>query len=55
VTLLVGERDAKFRAVANEMAARIPRARVVIVPAAGHSVHLEAPERVARALADQPR
>jgi 2-succinyl-6-hydroxy-2,4-cyclohexadiene-1-carboxylate synthase len=54
VTLLVGERDAKFRAVANEMAARLPRARVVIVSGAGHSVHLEEPERVARALADQP-
>jgi 2-succinyl-6-hydroxy-2,4-cyclohexadiene-1-carboxylate synthase len=55
VTLVVGERDAKFRGVANEMAERIPRVGVVVVPGAGHSVHLEAPERVARAIADEWR
>ena len=47
VTLIVGERDAKFRQIAAEMAAALPRARVETVPGAGHAVHLEAPERVA--------
>lgn len=51
VTLVVGARDAKFRAVAERMAAAIPRAEVVVVEGAGHAVHLEAPERVAAALA----
>jgi 2-succinyl-6-hydroxy-2,4-cyclohexadiene-1-carboxylate synthase len=47
VTLVVGERDAKFTAIAAEMAARLPQADVVTVPGAGHAVHLEAPEAVA--------
>lgn len=47
-TLLVaGERDAKFGAIAREMADRIPGARVALVPSSGHSPHLEAPERYA--------
>jgi 2-succinyl-6-hydroxy-2,4-cyclohexadiene-1-carboxylate synthase len=50
VTLVVGERDRKFRAVAAAMAQRIPAAEVVVVAGAGHAVHLEAPERVAEAL-----
>jgi 2-succinyl-6-hydroxy-2,4-cyclohexadiene-1-carboxylate synthase len=50
VTLIVGERDAKFRALAERMAAAIPDARLVVVPGAGHAVHLEAPEAVAAAL-----
>jgi pimeloyl-ACP methyl ester carboxylesterase len=50
VTLVVGERDSKFRAVAVEMARRMPAAEVVVVPVAGHAVHLEAPEAIARAL-----
>ena len=51
VTLVVGERDSKFQAIAAEMAAAIPTAGVVIVPGAGHAVHLEAPEAVVRQLA----
>ena len=51
VTLVVGERDAKFRAIASEMAARLPDAPVVVVPGAGHAVHLEAPEAVAAVIA----
>jgi 2-succinyl-6-hydroxy-2,4-cyclohexadiene-1-carboxylate synthase len=47
VTLMAGERDQKFRQIAQEMAARILQAGVVIVPNAGHAVHLEAPARVA--------
>jgi 2-succinyl-6-hydroxy-2,4-cyclohexadiene-1-carboxylate synthase len=50
VTLIAGERDAKFTALAYEMAALIPDARVVIVPGAGHQVHLEQPASVAELL-----
>ena len=50
VALVVGERDAKFREIAERMAARIPGAAVHTVAGAGHAVHLEAPARVARIL-----
>ncbi|CAA9479951.1 MAG: 2-succinyl-6-hydroxy-2,4-cyclohexadiene-1-carboxylate synthase [uncultured Solirubrobacteraceae bacterium] len=50
VDLVVGERDAKFRAVATQMARALPMAGVTVVPGAGHAVHLEAPEAVARIL-----
>jgi 2-succinyl-6-hydroxy-2,4-cyclohexadiene-1-carboxylate synthase len=48
-TLLVaGALDAKFAAIAGEMAAAIgPAARVVPVPGAGHAVHLERPAELA--------
>jgi 2-succinyl-6-hydroxy-2,4-cyclohexadiene-1-carboxylate synthase len=51
VTLIAGERDGKFRAIAERMAAAIHDARVVVVEGAGHAVHLEAPEAVANELA----
>jgi 2-succinyl-6-hydroxy-2,4-cyclohexadiene-1-carboxylate synthase len=51
VDLVVGERDEKFRAIAAEMALAAPVARVHIVPAAGHAVHLEAPAAVADVIA----
>ncbi len=47
VTLIVGERDAKFRSLAEEMAEAIPHATLEVVSDAGHAVHLERPERVA--------
>ena len=50
VTLVVGERDSKFGAIAVEMARGMPEAEVVVAPGAGHAVHLEAPEAIARAL-----
>jgi 2-succinyl-5-enolpyruvyl-6-hydroxy-3-cyclohexene-1-carboxylate synthase/2-succinyl-6-hydroxy-2,4-cyclohexadiene-1-carboxylate synthase len=50
VTLVVGERDVKFRALAGRMAAALPAARVVVVPGAGHAAQLERPEAVARAI-----
>jgi 2-succinyl-6-hydroxy-2,4-cyclohexadiene-1-carboxylate synthase len=49
VRLIAGERDAKFTAIAEQMAARIRDATVVVIPAAGHAAHLEAPELVAAA------
>ena len=51
VTLVVGERDEKFRAIATEMAATLPEADVAVIPGAGHAVHLEAPQRVAELIA----
>jgi 2-succinyl-6-hydroxy-2,4-cyclohexadiene-1-carboxylate synthase len=50
VTLVVGERDQKFRGIAMETALAVPDAEVIVVPGAGHAVHLEAPEAVASAL-----
>jgi 2-succinyl-6-hydroxy-2,4-cyclohexadiene-1-carboxylate synthase len=50
VDLVVGERDAKFRAIAERMEGELPDARLVVVPGAGHAVHLEAPEAVAEIL-----
>ena len=55
VTLLAGERDEKFRAIAERMAERIPRAEIHIVPGAGHAAQLERPDVVARYLASGPR
>ena len=53
VTLVVGERDQRFLGIARQMAERIPAAELVVVPATGHAVHLEAPGRVAAILAGQ--
>ena len=50
VTLVVGERDAKFRDIAERMRAALPHARLVVVPGAGHALPLEAPDAVAAAL-----
>ncbi len=51
VTLVAGERDEKFTEIARRMAATMPDACLVIVPGAGHAVHLEAPGRAAELLA----
>ena len=50
-TLVVGERDQKFRAIAREMAASIGSGALVTVAGVGHAVHLEAPAEVARIIA----
>jgi 2-succinyl-6-hydroxy-2,4-cyclohexadiene-1-carboxylate synthase len=39
VVLTVGERDAKFQAIAREMAGAIPRAEVIVVPGTGLDAH----------------
>jgi pimeloyl-ACP methyl ester carboxylesterase len=46
VLLVVGEGDGKYGEVARAMAARVPGARVAVVPGAGHAVHVEAPAAV---------
>jgi len=50
VTLIVGERDEKFRAIAERMRERLPQAELTIVPGAGHAAQLERPELVAAAV-----
>lgn len=44
--VVVGEEDAAFSRAAEVMAARLPRARLVRVPRAGHVLGLEEPEAV---------
>ncbi len=51
VDLVVGERDLKFRAIAERMQAALPHARLRVVPGAGHAVQLEAAGAVADVLA----
>src|SRR5262249_6294278 len=43
VLLVTGADDHRYRALAVAMAARVPCARVAVVPEAGHAVHLENP------------
>lgn len=50
VTLVVGERDQKFRGIAGQMASAMTRADVVVVPGAGHAAHMEEPAAVAEAI-----
>lgn len=50
--LIVGERDPKYVQVARSMESEIPGARCLIVPGAGHNVHLEAPEAFGHAILD---
>ena len=47
VCLVVGEEDRKFQGIAEDLAARLPRARVELVPEAGHAAHLENPRAFA--------
>jgi 2-succinyl-6-hydroxy-2,4-cyclohexadiene-1-carboxylate synthase len=49
VTVVVGERDAKFRALGERMGALIADAELVVVPG-GHGLPLESPAALARAL-----
>jgi 2-succinyl-6-hydroxy-2,4-cyclohexadiene-1-carboxylate synthase len=53
VELIVGERDAKFRATAEQMLAALPDARLHTIPGAGHAVHLEDPAAVAAVIASR--
>jgi 2-succinyl-6-hydroxy-2,4-cyclohexadiene-1-carboxylate synthase len=56
--LIAGAEDAKFVAIAQQMRDQIPNAQLAIIPDAGHTTHLEQPERFAetvqRFLALQP-
>ncbi len=50
VLLIVGERDAKYRDIAERMASRMSDARVETIASAGHACHLEEPAAVAHLL-----
>jgi 2-succinyl-6-hydroxy-2,4-cyclohexadiene-1-carboxylate synthase len=49
VTVVVGERDAKFRALGERMSALLPRGELVIV-SGGHGLPLESPVELARVI-----
>jgi 2-succinyl-6-hydroxy-2,4-cyclohexadiene-1-carboxylate synthase len=53
VTVLVGDRDAKFRALGERMAELAPDARLVVV-AGGHRLPYEVPKAVAEAIISRP-
>jgi len=44
VMLIAGELDTKFTALAKYLASELPRSQLHIIPAAGHTVHLEQPQ-----------
>lgn len=49
--IIAGADDAKFCALADELAALLPRASVTRIAGAGHAAHLEQPEATAAAVA----
>lgn len=51
VLVLVGEHDAKFTDLGRRLVDGLPRADLVVVPGAGHSVHLEQPDATVEAIA----
>jgi 2-succinyl-6-hydroxy-2,4-cyclohexadiene-1-carboxylate synthase len=50
VALIVGERDATFRAIAERMVDLLPQATLHLVDGAGHAAQLERPQAVAALL-----
>lgn len=48
---IAGDEDAKFMQIAQQMQARCPQARSLVIQHAGHAVHLEQPETIAHAVA----
>ncbi|MGA1845009.1 MAG: 2-succinyl-6-hydroxy-2,4-cyclohexadiene-1-carboxylate synthase [bacterium] len=50
--VLAGERDEKFRIIADRMAKRCPSARMAVIPGCGHSIHVEQPEAFASLVKD---
>lgn len=48
--IIAGADDAKFCALADELATLLPRASVTRIPGAGHAAHLEQPEATAAAV-----
>ncbi|MFK7918780.1 MAG: alpha/beta fold hydrolase [Ilumatobacter sp.] len=52
VLVLVGEHDAKFTALGEQLVAGLSHARLGVISGAGHSVHLEQPAATVEALID---
>jgi len=55
VVIVAGERDEKYVGIAEKMERGIVGADLVIVPAVGHAVHLEAPDHVAAIIPGRTR
>jgi 2-succinyl-6-hydroxy-2,4-cyclohexadiene-1-carboxylate synthase len=53
--LIAGALDSKYAAIAEFLEEGLPRARRVLIPDAGHNVHLEQPEAYERTLLDHLR
>lgn len=51
VTVVAGERDARYRATGAELVAALPAATLTVVPGAGHGLVREAPAAIAAILA----
>ena len=51
VLVLAGEHDAKFTDLGRRLVDGLPRAELVVIPGAGHSVHLEQPGATVEAIA----
>jgi 2-succinyl-6-hydroxy-2,4-cyclohexadiene-1-carboxylate synthase len=52
VLYLAGEYDTKYRQIGKQMTARMPCAEYVEISGAGHSIHLEQPERYVEVVLD---
>jgi len=52
ILFVAGERDAKYSALAHEMARLCPRGRTAILPGAGHNAHFERPDEFCRAVTE---
>lgn len=52
VHLIVGEHDAKFRAIASDMASALPHVQTTVIDNAGHALHLEQPQAFVLAVQD---
>lgn len=50
--LVVGELDKKFCEIASKMAQKMPKAHIETVAQAGHTVHLEQPEKFGKIMED---
>jgi 2-succinyl-6-hydroxy-2,4-cyclohexadiene-1-carboxylate synthase len=47
VQLIVGHRDGRYRSIGERMRALLPQAKLAVVRDAGHTVHLDQPQRFA--------
>jgi 2-succinyl-6-hydroxy-2,4-cyclohexadiene-1-carboxylate synthase len=52
VLVLAGELDAKFTALGRRLVDGLGSGSLVVIPEAGHSVHLEQPEATVGAIVD---
>lgn len=50
--MVVGEEDSKFREIAQTMCRLLPQGQLAAIPQAGHTAHLEQPERFNRTVLD---